>query len=217
MKSVLVIRMIVAVTTAAFLNSVSGCSSVMKTSFDETRSQPQRKISSLVLPVQIQGVGILPGTETVFNESGGFFDEKDRMINGVTEAGQTINVRLNEITYVMVRKSTLDDFKIDTMTADRFALISNRKPWRSVAGRSVQDGEVITFNKDGGTFDSQKQVITGVTVDGRQVEVGSKDVLFVQSKHFNARKTVIVSLAAGTVAGFALILLALHACQGECH
>ena len=100
------LRFVCTVTLIAFLNSVIGCTSNVKFTMDEVGKQPPNLINS---------VSLVSGDVVMFDKEGGTIDVEREMIVGVTKVylkggrrtgGDPVEIKLSDVKYVNVRKSS---------------------------------------------------------------------------------------------------------------
>lgn len=190
----------------AFLNFVAGCTAMTNRSLDEVEKRPERTIPAVVLRIEIEGIRLSTGGEIQFNELRGRYNPKAGWIRGVTPVGDSVEIRLNETDWVLLREAGIDGPR--TVMVDAGSFKDPPQSWKVIDGRSVRPGNVVRFGGAGGRYDVEKQLITGITENGKYVEIAVDEVLFVQHRKFSAWNTV------GIVGLFFVGSIILWAAQG---
>lgn len=194
------------ITLLMFLNSIVGCTTNARISFDKIENKPDQPISAVIMVIEIEGIRLSTGGEIQFNELRGRYNPKAGWIRGVTPVGDSVEIRLNETDWVLLREAGIDGPR--TVMVDAGSFKDPPQSWKVIDGRSVRPGNVVRFGGAGGRYDVEKQLITGITENGKYVEIAVDEVLFVQHRKFSAWNTV------GIVGLFFVGSIILWAAQG---
>lgn len=188
-----------AITLAAMANMMSGCVPYKQMPITEPESTSRGKIVSITLRVEIEGYTSTADEEFLFDSDGGIFDDKSKTISGVLEEGTTSSISLDDVEWVRLKEGTPEGPVSHLVDRNVFLSRAALKPWKSSGVASVQEGETVTFNKEGGIYDSTAHIITGITKEDKSVEIDAHDVYLVRSWKFQPH--FIVLGLAGVVAG----------------
>lgn len=201
-------------TLFAFLNFIVGCTAIANISFEDVEKKPNMSIPRVVLVTEIVGVTLRAGGEVKFNEQRGIYDRKADLISGTILVGDSVEILLSDIEYVILRRAGIERSQKVMVEAQGFKKTQQTQSWKVVDGRSVRPGNVIQFGGAGGRYDVEKQLITGITENGKYVEIAVDEILFFQHRMLSAEKTV------GIVGLFFLVAIIICAadpagCSGE--
>jgi len=201
------------ITLLAFLNLIVGCTANADISFDEAEKSLGRSIPGVVLVTEIEGVTLRAGGDVEFNERRGIYDRKAGWIRGVTQVGDSVEIRLSDIDLVLLRQASIDGPQTITVKAQKLRKSRKWRNWGTLNGRSVKRGEVVRFDYGGARYDAQRRLIVGRTNKGGLVEIAIDDVLLIQERKFSTSKTIgLTAIAATAIAAMILIpqLIELH-------
>ena len=191
------IRLMAIVALTTLMNSFVGCSSYVDISFDEVNNQPVQSIDRIVFASVIEGVVLKSGDEILFNEQCGLYDDKARVIGGVTEAGGETEIRLDRIEYVLLKRGSIRGTQMEKVNVRNFLIRAARRPWRTHYGRSVQPGKSVKLRRSGGSFDPEKKFFTGETWQGEPIAVKPDDV-YLQTRKFSFGRTAMLTIGIAT-------------------
>ena len=177
-------------TLFAFLNFMIGCTTNTIIFFDDVEKKPNMSIPEVVLVTEIVGVTLRAGGEVKFNEQRGIYDRKADWIRGTILVGDSVEILLSDIEYVILRRAGIERSQTIRVEAQVFKKTQQTQSWKVVDGRSVRPGNVVQFGGAGGRYDVEKQLITGITENGKYVEIAVDEILFFPFRKFSIWKTV---------------------------
>lgn len=176
-------RIITILTLTAFLNLTMGCAKYVNMSVDEVKNKPDIKVSAVKLPIFIEGIELTSGNEVIFKNTTGRFDNKTKMIGGLTQDGIVIEKNLNELKSVLLKRMTIEGQLVVVLDVKTFEKYSKQQPWKTIDGICVQDGEAIRFDKKGyGRYYSDKNMISGTAFDRTHVKIQLDDMRMLKVK-----------------------------------
>lgn len=194
------------ITLFVFLNSIVGCTTNARISFDKIESKPDQPISAVILMTEIEGVTLPTGDEVKFNERRGRYNRKAGWIRGVTQVGDSVEIRLSDIDQVLIRKAGIDGPQTIRVKARSLKSSRRGRQWSVLRGRSVIRGNVVKFDHEGARYDAERQLIVGRTNKGGFVEIDIDDVLLIQERKFSTSKTIgLTAIATTAIAAMILI------------
>ncbi|MCH8027251.1 MAG: hypothetical protein IID63_03925 [candidate division Zixibacteria bacterium] len=173
-------------TLFAFVNFMIGCTANANISFEDVEKKPNMSIPRVVLVTEIVGVTLRAGGEVKFNEQRGIYDRKADWIRGTILVGDSVEILLSDIEYVILRRAGIERSQTIKVEAQGFKKTQQTQSWKVVDGRSVRPGNVVRFDGAGGRYDVEKQLITGITENGKYVEIAVDEILFFQHRKFSA-------------------------------
>ena len=92
-------RIIAVITVIAFTNLLlGGCTTIVNRQFDEVGDPSSKNVSSVVTK---------QGEEVKFNRLGGTIDTEKRIVTGISDTGQPVNVALDEVDHLKIRKTAV--------------------------------------------------------------------------------------------------------------
>ncbi|PLX30910.1 MAG: hypothetical protein C0600_07095 [Ignavibacteria bacterium] len=84
---------------------------------------------------------------------------------------------------------------------------------QNIAEVVLASGSELTFNDAGGIYDTQRQVVSGLDVMGKRIEVDADKVLYVRVKHVNSGASTVTTFAAIIgLLGVAALIIAAQSC-----
>jgi len=135
-----------------------------------------------------------------FNDEGAKYDEQKNTITGITKDNQTISLSPKQILEIHTERA---------QTISREEFIQNENLF--ISQIVIENNNLLmTFDDEGGTYIQRMAVISGVTQEGKALNIATSEILYVKLLRVNAAGTVLANIGVlvGILAVAALIVLA---------
>jgi len=193
-------RLITWLLILAMVNCLVGCSSQRFVGVHEVtdRGYLQRP------PVTITAVILPSSQEVTFDDRGGRYFEDTETIIGWTHDGRIVEIVLDDVALLRVRKHTESDTTESVIGPQIF---KNERPWHRKVILSIRlhSGEIVVFDEYGGWMYHNQGVVMGRALNGSPTVIKFEDIGSVRIKKFNL-VTTILGVSGITVALVALVV-----------
>ncbi|PWB75549.1 hypothetical protein C3F09_01935 [candidate division GN15 bacterium] len=168
-----------------------GCSTVVKTSLEEARKQPNLKLRAVECAVAIRGAELRTGEFIPFNAPTGDYRHETQEILGINSSGDSVIIPVKQTRSVHVRSVNRLAAENTVMPTDKFLLAYSRHASRDSSSRNYPLRTRIEFKGHKGLVDTLRDNVSGLTKDGHPVDLDCKDVFRVEYKRFSLSKTLV--------------------------
>ncbi len=183
-----------------------GCTKYADISFEEAGREEKTQIRRIILANSIEGVVLHDGEERYFNEQCGRYDKKEQPTFGVTTAGESVVMPLDQIDDVIMSSTGISGSAQRRIRQARFFRETRTYGWEDFRRRDVQRGDTMLVEPSSVKLDTENRMMAATTAYGSRIEV-SHDRVILQRKKVDGLRTAGFVAGISTMTAFALFVV----------
>lgn len=183
------------------------CSTMYQIPVHEVSTRPDTTYSAVIFPATISGVVYADTSKVAFDSSGGSLDRSMDIIRGLSEAGDSITVRIDELLYLQMRRTNIIDVFMKPKDFLNSLKMSDNPITKKFKRGRDPFWNVIALGGGGMVYNAKSRSFANVTKKGTWVTLPLEEVRYAQYRKRNYYKTsrLVIGLAGAVLTTHGII------------